>query len=46
MGSLAGGAGTMVRLELTRDATHTGRFCVTRYGRVIRGAQLTAGCPT
>lgn len=45
IGSLAGGAGTMVRLELTRDAQHTGRFCVTRYGRVIRGAQLAALCP-
>jgi prepilin-type N-terminal cleavage/methylation domain-containing protein len=44
IGVLSGGVGTMVRLELTRDADHTGRFCVTRYGRVVRGAQLTAGC--
>jgi prepilin-type N-terminal cleavage/methylation domain-containing protein len=45
VGVLTGGAGTIVRVELTRDATHTGRFCVTRYGRVLRGAQLTAACP-
>lgn len=35
----------MVNLTLQRDATHTGRFCVTRHGRVVRGAQLTADCP-
>jgi hypothetical protein len=44
IGVLSGGVGTMVRLELTREAGYTGRFCVTRYGRVVRGAALTAGC--
>ncbi len=44
VGVLTGGTGTIVNIVLTRDATHTGRFCVTRYGRVLRGAQLAGGC--
>ena len=38
----AGAVGQVVRVELTRSAGHTGRFCVTRFGRVLRGAVLAS----
>ena len=38
----AGAQGSAVRVDLTRSAGHAGRFCVTRYGRVLRGAVLAA----
>ena len=44
VGIPSGAAGTAVRVDLTRSVGHVGRFCVTRFGRVLRGAVLAAGC--
>lgn len=40
----SGTGAAMVKVDLTWGTAHTGRFCVTRFGMIVRGAALKKGC--